>query len=99
MIYQITKQARHSDVPADFDTFVDQETGKLAPILASYPDETMLRVIVADASGTDEVEVTLRLSLPDQLLVSRETGAAKTITTVFERALKEVRRQLLRAKE
>jgi ribosome-associated translation inhibitor RaiA len=98
MIYQIAKQARHVEIPADFDDFVDQETGKLAPMLASYPDDTMLRVIVDDASGTDDVEVSLRLSLPQKMLASHETGAATTLPSVFERALKELRRQVVSEK-
>lgn len=99
MIYQISKQANHVDIPASFDDVVDQETDKLVPILASYPDDTMLRVVVDDASGTDEVEVQLRLSLPGRMLTSRETGAATTLPSVFERALKELRRQVLQVKD
>jgi ribosome-associated translation inhibitor RaiA len=95
MRYQISKQVKHFDIPANFDDFVDQELDKLVPILASYPDDTMLRVIVDDASGVDEVEVSLRLSLPSQMLTSRETGAATNLSSVFERALKELRRQVL----
>jgi ribosome-associated translation inhibitor RaiA len=98
MIYQIAKQASHVAIPAHFDDVVDRETEKIVPLLASYPDDTMLRVIVDDASGTDEVEVSLRLSLPDKLLVSHETGAAIRLESVFERALKELRRQLLSVK-
>jgi ribosome-associated translation inhibitor RaiA len=98
MIYQISKQAKHVDIPDSFDAMVDQELDKIISILASYPDDTMLRVIVRDASGTDDVEVLLRLSLPNTLVVSRETGAATTLHTVFERALKELRRQLLHIK-
>jgi ribosome-associated translation inhibitor RaiA len=99
MIYQISKQTKHTEVPAAFDDFVDQELDKLVPILASYPDETMLRVVVEDASGTDDVEVQLRLSLPQKMLSSRETGAATTLNSVFERALKEIRRQVISVKD
>jgi ribosome-associated translation inhibitor RaiA len=99
MIYQISKQTKHTTVPAAFDDFVDQELDKLVPILASYPDETMLRVVVEDASGTDDVEVQLRLSLPQKMLSSRETGAATTLNSVFERALKEIRRQVISVKD
>jgi ribosome-associated translation inhibitor RaiA len=99
MIYQIAKQTRHMSVPAEFDDFVDQELDKLVPIMDSYPEDTMLRVVVEDASGTDDVEVQLRLSLPQKMLASRETGAATTLHSVFERALKELRRQLLSVKD
>jgi ribosome-associated translation inhibitor RaiA len=99
MIYQISKQASHVQIPDTFDDFVDQELDKLVPILASYPDDTMLRVVVDDASGTDDVEVHLRLSLPSKMLASRETGAATVLTSVFDRALKELRRQLLQEKQ
>jgi ribosome-associated translation inhibitor RaiA len=99
MIYQLSKKARHVNIPASFDDFVDQETEKLTPILASYPDDTMLRIMVDDASGTDEVEVSMRLSLPDRMLSSRETGGATVLTSVFERALKELRRQVLQVKD
>jgi len=37
----------------------------------------------------------LRLSLPQKMLASHETGAATTLPTVFERALKELRRQVV----
>jgi ribosome-associated translation inhibitor RaiA len=99
MLYQMAKQSKHTDIPADFDDVVDRELDKLVPLLADYPEDTMVRIIVDDASGTDDVEVSLRLSLPSQLLVSHETGAATTLTSVFERALKELRRQLLQEKE
>jgi ribosome-associated translation inhibitor RaiA len=98
MIYQISKQAKHIDVPPQFDDIVDQQLDKLMPIMASYPDDTMLRVIVDDASGTDDVEVSLRLSLPSAMLSSRETGTATALSSVFERALKELRRQVLEVK-
>jgi ribosome-associated translation inhibitor RaiA len=98
MRYQISKQVKHFDIPANFDDFVDQELDKLVPILASYPDDTMLRVVVEDASGIDEVEISLRLSLPGQMVTSRETGATTNLSSVFERALKELRRQVLEVK-
>jgi hypothetical protein len=55
--------------------------------------------MVTDASGIDEVEVSMRLSLPDRMLSSRETGGATVLTSVFERALKELRRQVLQTKD
>lgn len=98
MMYQIAKQTKHVEILPQFDDIVDRETDKLVPLLASYPDDTMLRIIIDDASGTDDVEVSLRLSLPDRLLASRETGTATTLPSVFERALKEIRRQVLDVK-
>ncbi len=99
MLYQISKQARHVDIPTEFDDVVDREIEKLLPIVASYPEDTMLRIIVDDASGTDEVEIVLRLSLPGNMLVSRETGAANMLPSVFDQALKQMRRQVLHHKD
>lgn len=95
MHYQFANQAKHVSVPADFDDTIERESSKLDPIMASFPDDTLLRVIVDDASGVDEIEVSLRLSLPDQLLVSRETGPLAELNSVFGKALRQLRRQVL----
>lgn len=94
MQHQFSDQTAHFSIPSDFAEFVEAEIDKLDPIVHSFPD-TLLRVVVDDASGTDEVEILLRLSLPSKLLTSRETGSADHIRSVFGKALKDLRRQLL----
>lgn len=95
MLYQLANQTSHVNIPAEFDDYVDSELTKLAPIMASFPDNTMLRVVVDDASGSDDIEIGLRLSLPNRLLTSRETGSVGALRSVFDKALKNLRRQLL----
>jgi len=99
MQYQFSNQATHISLPEDFGDYVEAETAKLDPIMAKFPEDSMLRVIVSDAEGVEDVEILLRLSLPNKLLNSRETGSAKHIQSVLSRALKELRRQVLAYKD
>lgn len=99
MHYQFSIQTSHVTIPEDFDDYVAREVAKLDPIVASFPDATLLRVIVDDASGMDDVEVLLRLSLPDRLLTSRETGPVTELRSIFGNALKTLRRQVLDYKQ
>lgn len=99
MRYQLSNQTSHLDISEDLEDYIDKETAKLDPIIASFPDDTLLRVILDDAEGVDEIEVLLRLSLPSRLLTSRETGSFDHARSVFGKALKDLRRQLLEFKE
>ncbi len=99
MQYQFSNQVTHVSLPEDFGDYVDKETAKLGPIMAKLPEDSMLRVIVSDAEGVEDVEVLLRLSLPDRMLSSRETGSAKHIQSVLSSALKELRRQIIAYKD
>lgn len=99
MNYQIADRTRHVTVPEHFEDYIAKEVAKLDPLVASFPDDSMLRIVIDDASGVDDVEITMRLSLMNNQLSSSETGSQTEIRSVFSHALKQLRRQLLDFKE
>jgi ribosome-associated translation inhibitor RaiA len=99
MLYEISNAARDITLSEADHALIDENLRRhLDPLLASLPEDAApLRILINDESGRPFVDVTLRLALPDRLLRAHETGPA--FRPAFERALRELRRQVLEWKD